>query len=191
MIEQLDQLDRALFAVLNGLHNAFFDECMYWISEKWTWIPVYLLVLYLVWRRLSPRQFLLFIVSVALLVLLTDQLTSGLLKPWIKRYRPCQDEAELGFLVHLVRGHCGGAYGFASSHAANFFGLAVFLAQFFRNRGVAALALGLAALTAYSRVYLGVHYPGDVLTGAAIGTLAGWALFRFYRYLDEKIRPLA
>ena len=186
MIEALDHIDRRLFEVLNGLHSPFFDEWMYWVSEKWVWIPLYLLVLYAVWHRLNPRQMLLFALSIGLLVLLTDQLASGLLKPWIGRYRPCRDEADLDFMVHIVRGHCGGAYGFASSHAANFFGLAVFVAQFFRRPWIWATALGLASLTAYSRVYLGVHYPGDVLVGALIGALAGWGIFALYGYALQK-----
>ncbi len=89
-------------------------------------------------------------------------------------------------MVHTVRGHCGGAYGFVSSHAANFFGLAVFVGQFFRRPWVWACALGLAGMTAYSRVYLGVHYPGDVLGGALIGALAGMGVFALYRYALKK-----
>lgn len=186
MIETLDHIDRELFAVLNGLHNAFFDEWMYGVSEKWVWIPLYLLVLYSAWRKLSHRQLLLFVLSVAVLVGLTNELTSGLLKPWIRRYRPCKDEAELDFVVHIVRGHCGGAYGFASSHAANFFGMAVFFSRFFAQRWVSLLAISLAAMTAYSRVYLGVHYPGDVLAGAAIGAMAGWGVFSLYLYAGRR-----
>lgn len=186
MIDVLDIWDRELFSLLNSFHSPFWDELMYYLSEKLTWVPLYILVLYVVWKKLSMRQFMVFAVSIALLILCTDQLTSGLLKPWAQRFRPCQDDAELGIVVHLVRGHCGGLYGFASSHAANFFGLATFVARFFEKRWVSGLALTLACLTGYSRIYLGVHYPGDVLVGAMIGVAAGLVIFMLYKYANQR-----
>ncbi len=186
MIEAIDIWDRELFSFLNSFHSPFWDEFMYYLSEKWTWVPLYVLVLYFVWKQLSLRQLFVFSVAVALLILCTDQLTSGLLKPWAQRYRPCQEGADLGIMVHLVRGHCGGLYGFASSHAANFFGLATFLARFFEKRWVSGLALTLACLTAYSRIYLGVHYPGDVLVGALIGVTVGLGVFILYKYTNQR-----
>ncbi|MEM7368236.1 MAG: phosphatase PAP2 family protein [Bacteroidota bacterium] len=183
MIETLVHIDTLLFQWLNGLHAAWLDPVMVFLSHKLSWIPAYLLLFILLIQREHWKRVLLFLLCVGLLIGLTDQTTSSFLKPSVKRYRPCHLAADLDFDVHTVNNKCGGKYGFASSHAANFFGLATFLAMYFRRRKLSALFFSLAALVAYTRIYLGVHFPGDILAGAAIGCVFGILLSRLYAIL--------
>ncbi|MEO0898404.1 MAG: phosphatase PAP2 family protein [Bacteroidota bacterium] len=179
-MEQLIQWDIALFEVINQANVPWLDEFMFLISEKWFWIPAYLVVLFLLKKQYSWKKIGGILIAVALLILCTDQITSSLLKPTVKRFRPCQVEAQLDFEVHQVHDKCGGKYGFASSHAANFFGLATFLSLLFKRRGNSLIFLGAAILVAYSRIYLGVHYPLDVLVGGLLGGFFGWGIFFLY-----------
>lgn len=173
ILEQLQLWDARLFEAINAWHAPWADELMYYISEKWPWIPLYLLVVGYAFYRHPWRRALLFMGGLILTIVLTDQLSASVLKPWVARFRPCRPEAGLDFAVHMVRGHCGGKFGFVSSHAANFFGMATFISLFFRTKAWVLPSFLLAALAAYSRVYLGVHYPGDVLGGALLGMLMG------------------
>lgn len=180
-MDWLLEIDQDMFLLINGWYSEWADTLMYWISHKWAWIPVYLFVLLALWRRYGWRPTLGILVMVVPLIVFSDQLASGVLKPNVARARPCHEDGLLG-MVHLVDGRCGGPYGFASSHAANFFALATYLGWFFAVR-YRWLAFGLALLVAYSRVYLGVHYPGDVIVGALIGVSGGllmrWIFLRF------------
>lgn len=173
MIDQLEALDLALFRALNDWHHPFWDAIMWQVSNKWFWVPGYAVLLWLMYRKVGLKHTLWALGCIALLITLADQTASGLLKPLIGRFRPCRPEASLEFAVHIVNNKCGGAYGFVSSHAANFFALASFLSGFFQRRSLEVLFFCLAALVAYSRIYLGVHYPGDVLGGALLGLIAG------------------
>ncbi|GAB4412247.1 MAG: hypothetical protein OHK0039_18070 [Bacteroidia bacterium] len=187
-MEQLLSWDLAVFRAVNGAHSPWLDLVMYTLSLRTVWIPLYLLLAYLLWRRLGWRHTLAVLALAGVAILLSDQTTSGLLKPWVARYRPCRPEAMLPFAVHLVYDKCGGPYGFASSHAANFFALAALLSRVFVRRGMAVALFAAATLVAYSRVYLGVHYPGDVLAGALVGLAAGGATGRlWHRYAVPRL----
>ncbi|MEM7657737.1 MAG: phosphatase PAP2 family protein [Bacteroidota bacterium] len=180
-LDTVNQWDVAAFRWLNGLHAAWLDPVMETLSSKTAWIPVYVLLLLLIWRKDGWQKTLWLLACVAILITLTDQTASGLLKPWIARFRPCRPEAGLDFPIHLIGGKCGGKYGFASSHAANFFGLTMFLRAYFANRKIGIALILLASIVAYSRIYLGVHYPGDVLAGACIGAVAAWIVASGYQ----------
>ncbi|MCP4551802.1 MAG: phosphatase PAP2 family protein [Bacteroidetes bacterium] len=180
MIEALKQLDTELFLALNGAHNSFFDFLMYWISNKRIWIPLYLFLLYLLFKNYKWESIGIF-VSIIVLITLSDQLSVHLFKDVFQRLRPCH-EPELQSVVHLINGKCGGQFGFVSSHATNTFALAVFLIQFLgkRYRYFTPLVLLWAVIVGYSRIYLGVHYPGDVIVGAAFGALLGLVISLLY-----------
>ncbi|MEL6593826.1 MAG: phosphatase PAP2 family protein [Bacteroidota bacterium] len=180
MLATLQAWDQQLFLWLNGLHHPVLDPVMALISEKWVWIPLYAFLLYLIYQRLGWKGTLWTLLAVAVLITMSDQFASGFLKPTVERLRPCRTP-ELKDLVHLVDGHCGGKYGFASSHSANFFALATFMSAFLAKRSWTITLLTCAIITAYSRIYLGVHYPGDVIVGAMIGFGAGRLIWYLYQ----------
>jgi undecaprenyl-diphosphatase len=174
-MEWLQAQDRALLLLINGAHSETEDLVMSLVSDKLMWIPLYVGLLVLLYYVVGWRKLLLLVVIMAAVIVVSDQVTSGILKPLVQRPRPCHLDGLKQF-VHLGNeGKCGGAYGFASSHAANFFALATYVGYFLRKRyrWFASSLYLIAALVAYSRVYLGVHYPGDVLAGMAVGILAG------------------
>lgn len=180
MLEKLDAIDTRIFLFLNGLHNETLDGIMVWLSGKTTWWPFYLaLLIWLGWK--TRWQLIPIILFIALAVTIADQVSVHLFKEVFERLRPCK-EPELQGLVHIVNGKCGGRYGFVSSHAANTFAVAVFLLLIIRNRWFTGVMLTWATVVSYSRVYLGVHYPGDVIGGALLGVASGvlvWYLFRW------------
>jgi undecaprenyl-diphosphatase len=184
MIEYLKIIDQELFLLLNGFHNEFFDGIMYWITKQETWYPFYLIaIIWMFWKY--GKKAVIPLLFIGLAITISDQVTSGLMKPLFERLRPCH-EPEIQQWVHTVSG-CGGLYGFASGHAANSFALATLLFLFFRqNSKYWAFIFLWAAVVAYSRVYVGVHYPGDILTGGLIGWLAGWGMYNLYSRLPEK-----
>jgi len=169
----LNALDTWLFLVINGLHNRFFDVVMFWASEKLTWIPVYILFIYFIIKYYHKQSWIIFI-SAAVLITLSDQVSVVLFKNIFHRLRPCH-QADLAAFIHLVNGKCGGQYGFISSHAANFFALATFLSAFLKDKFkyFKTAVFFWASFIAYSRIYLGVHFPGDVVIGAITGILIG------------------
>lgn len=190
MIDYLKSIDTELFLFLNGCHNAFFDPIMYWLSDKLVWLPMYLLIIFLIIRRYK-MQGVIMLLFIILTIVFCDQTASGLLKNTVQRLRPSHDPALMN-LVHLSKAGPGGLYGYASSHAANVFGLATFLCfaldQKFRILKYWLFAW--ATLVAYSRIYNGVHYPGDVVTGIVIGVGYGFLLAKAYqtliRYIGQK-----
>ncbi|MEM6342466.1 MAG: phosphatase PAP2 family protein [Bacteroidota bacterium] len=179
MLATLNQWDQDLFLLLNGWHHELVDPVMAFVSEKWVWIPLYAVLLFLIFRKLGWQGTLWTLLAIGVLITMSDQFASGFLKPTVARFRPCRTEA-LGELVHIVNGHCGGKYGFASSHAANFFALATFMSRFLQKPSWTIALFGAAVLTAYSRVYLGVHYPADVIFGALIGIVFGSLIWYSY-----------
>lgn len=181
MIAYLEQVDIQLFHFLNGLRAPFWDIIMFWVSEKIFWIPFYLLLLFFIYRKFGWKMVIFILACVGLLITISDQTASGLLKPLVGRFRPCRPEAGLPFEVHIIE-KCGGAYSFVSSHAANFFALATFLSGIFRQKSLSIIFFAIAGLVAYSRIYLGVHYPGDVLGGAIVGIFAGLIVISVFRW---------
>lgn len=187
MFEQIDIWDKSMMLWLNNLHLPWLDTLMILVSHKFFWIPLYLgLVIWLIWKEKWQTVYLL--VSIALVVTLADRFTSGFMKPFFERPRPCHDP-EIGHLVRIVAG-CGGRYGFASSHAANVFGVATFFWVLFGKRYKAmALLFPWAVLVSYSRVYLGAHYPTDITVGALVGIISGWAICRLWLWSQYKLPP--
>jgi undecaprenyl-diphosphatase len=174
----LEHFDHWLFLLVNGWHSPFFDQIMYHISARLTWVPFYVVLLYGVIKK-AGKHWWVAILAIALLILLADQLSVHCFKNVFLRYRPCHNLNLLG-QVHLVNEHCGGQYGFVSSHASNFFAIATFFSLFFKYRWITLGLYTAALLTIYSRVYLGVHYPTDVAVGAALGALVGFGVYHLY-----------
>lgn len=190
MIESLNSLDTRLFLAINGWHNSFFDPIMYWFSDKLIWVPMYLLIVFLIVWRYKTKG-LLILLFVGILIALCDQTASHLIKNLALRLRPSHEPALAG-LIHLSKAGPGGLYGFVSSHAANAVGLATFLYLVLDDwfKGLKYWLMIWAVLVSYSRIYNGVHYPGDVIGGAAVGLLLGWAVAKLYEYIENRY-PLA
>ncbi|RXQ97555.1 phosphatase PAP2 family protein [Ancylomarina salipaludis] len=177
MLETLNQLDQELLLFLNSLHSPFFDSLMYLISGKLVWGLFYLSIIVHIYKTYGWRNCIYLVIAIALVITCCDQMASGILKPTFQRFRPSRSP-ELADLVHIVNGYRGGKYGFASSHAANVFGLATFCSLLFRKRYISIFLFSWAVVVSYSRIYLGVHYPGDIIVGTIIGLLFGYAIYK-------------
>ena len=157
---------------------------MWWISGKTTWWPFYLLLLgFLGWKK--RWQLVPMILFIVVVITLADQTSVHIFKNVIQRLRPCH-EPSLDGLVHLVNNKCGGQFGFISSHAANSFGFAVLVSLWIRKKWFSIAMVAWAMLVGYSRIYLGVHYPGDVLVGSLWGAGCGWVVYYLYLWIMKK-----
>ncbi len=187
MLEWLTELDKDFFLLINGLGHPYLDTTMIWLSNKYIWFPFYG---YLIFRLFQGYGFSFYqpLIALILVVVIADQTTSGFMKPFFERLRPCH-EPELEPFIVLVKG-CGGSFGFASSHAANTFGLAFFFYLIEKSR-LSIIMLIWAFLVSYSRVYLGVHYPLDILAGALVGVAAAalckTLLYKINPHLENKL----
>jgi len=188
MLDSLLQSDKELFLFLNGLGKTGWDGFWMGLSDKWMALPLYLLLFILSYKSLGPKKLLLLLVAVALLITVSDQL-SNFFKYGIQRPRPCF-EAGIQEQIRLVKGYCGGKFGFYSAHASNTMAVAVFFISLLgsRYRFLAPVLLLWAVLVAYSRIYIGVHYPLDVLGGAMAGFLLGWLFARLYSLALNKFK---
>jgi undecaprenyl-diphosphatase len=158
---------------------------MYALSGRVIWAPLYLaILLYLGFKY--KRKFLIIIPFIIIAVTLADQVSVQLFKNIFMRLRPCH-EPSLAGMVHLVKGECGGLYGFVSSHASNSFNVAFLSLMFIKKRWYTISIIIWASVIGYSRIYLGVHYPGDVFCGSMVGAFIGWGLYKLYELTDKKI----
>ena len=186
MFDYLNDIDTDVLLAVNGMHNAFQDALWWMVSAKWSSL---LIIITLIWVLLhqNRRHALLALAMLALALLVADQISSGLIKQLVERLRPTHDPA-LGDAVHIVNGYRGGLYGFVSSHASNSFAAATFIALLFRNRAVTIGMTVWALLQCYSRIYLGVHYPGDILGGLTVGLLSGWLVWLLMGWIQRRWR---
>lgn len=181
MPEELISLDKNLFLFFNHHHNTVLDFLMYWASNKWIWIPFYAFLAFRLYKE-YPQRFFSILVFVAVTITVSDQLSSSVIKNSVMRLRPCHDPS-MASDVHLVYGYCGGMYGFVSSHAANAFALFSFL--FFilseKYKKLKWIIFCWAIIVSFSRIYLGAHFPGDVVGGALLGLILGFIMFKIYK----------
>lgn len=188
MLEALKTFDENLFLILNGFHSPIVDPVMWLFSDKFFWVPLYIWFLWILYKR-YPKNYWTVIVAVALMIVASDQLCN-IFKDSVLRLRPSNDP-HLRLLVHVLKDYNGneyrgGSYSFYSGHASNAFAVAIFMrtALSGKIKYLILISLTYAILTAYSRVYLGVHYPGDILVGAIMGSMLGIG----FAVVHEKMR---
>ena len=188
MLKQLIHIDTEILLAINGWHASWADTLMWIISAKETWIPLYLLLIgLLVWRYRQPATTrvkwmqkvpacVLMIIVIGLAVGAADFIASGILKDWVARPRPSR-VPELEGVLHFVNGYKSGRYGFVSSHAANTMACGLLFSLIWRKKITTCGLMLWVAANCYSRMYLGVHYPLDILGGLIVGALVAWAAF--------------
>lgn len=177
VIESVIEIDKHLFTYLNSLHSPFMDSVMSAISNKFTFIPLYLIFIYTIFKSTKKKWIVL--LSLLLIVAITDITASQLAKPYFERLRPCHDPSLTS--VHTVDNHCGKKYGYFSSHASITFGIALFMGLLYKEKKKKMILYFLmlwAFIVAYSRIYLGVHFPLDVLTGTICGCTVSYLIFK-------------
>lgn len=175
MIETITSLDEQILLFFNSYHTPFLDATMALITGKWIWIPFYLMLIDLLFKKLGPKYAALTLVAVALAIVMADQICASVIRPYIGRLRPCNPENPISEFITLVNGIRPGGYSWPSCHAANTFALATLLACVMRSKRFSLFIFSWAIIVSLSRLYVGVHYPTDLLCGAAFGSVFGYA----------------
>lgn len=183
----LSDIDARLLLIVNGAHSPFFDSVMWCISGRWICVPFYAVLAYLLFRRMSWKRASICLVTIGLIILAADQTCATLIRPEIGRLRPANLNNPLSSFVHVVNGYRGGRYGFPSCHAANTFALAVFMSLVIRHKWFTVMMFSWAFIVSYSRMYLGVHYFGDLFCGATIGSLFAVLFYYLQNYLFKRL----
>ena len=177
MFRWLIELDKDALLYLNHFNSPIWDDIMWWISRTNSWIPLYIILLGFIIYRERPYRFIYTVLFLILVVVLCDQI-SVLIKNLVERPRPTHDP-DIADMVHIVNNYRGGKYGFVSSHAANTFGVAIYLVNQFKHFKWTLFLLAWATVVCYSRIYLGVHYPLDIFFGAILGMMIGIQCYVF------------
>ena len=186
MLESLKQYDVELLLSLNGSDSIFWDRVMTNVSTTVAWIPALLVLLIAIIRNNKVKHISVIFVFLALSVLLADQFASTLCKPYFMRFRPTHDPMIM-YMVDTVDNYRGGLYGFISSHAANTFAVAIYITMLFKDFRVSFSMFVWAMITSFSRIYLGVHYPGDVVCGTLAGIIIGLICYSIVHYIILKM----
>ena len=185
-LQRLVDIDKQVMLALNGSNSLYMDGVMKIYTSTVVWLPVALVLLFVVLKNNSPRGALLSVLAEALTVVATDQASSHLIKPLVARLRPCNDPTFM-HLVDTFNSYRSGGYSFTSSHACNSFGLFAIISLIIRNRALSLSLLLWAVLNSFSRIYLGVHFPGDILCGAVLGSVIGVLVYLIYGFIRKKI----
>lgn len=188
MIDYLVATDTEVFLWLNSWHTLFWDIFMRMATGKWIWIAFYASILFALYKAYGWRTMLVFGIICGIAVTITDQLTASIMRPYFERMRPSNPENPISDMVHVVDNYRGGSFGFPSSHAANTFAVATVLSLVFKRWYLTVAMYFWAVLNCYSRVYLGVHYPGDLVVGLLIGLIVGLLLFVIGNLINSSFR---
>ncbi|MDE6521190.1 MAG: phosphatase PAP2 family protein [Muribaculaceae bacterium] len=174
MIDTLTSFDQQLLLFFNSHHTPFMDELMALITGKWIWIPFYLILIDLLFKKLEPKYAIMTLIAVILAIVMADQFCASFIRPIVARPRPCNPESPIVEAITIVKNIHPGGYSWPSCHAANTFALATLLSCVMRSRKFTLMMFGWAIIVSYSRLYCGVHYPLDILCGAAFGCIFGY-----------------
>lgn len=178
--------EKYIFTWLNSHHNVFWDQFMWIMTDKHTWIPVVIALFVMIFYKNSVKQSSWLLVCIVILATLSDQLSAGVIKPYFECLRPSH-HPDFSETIHRVNDYRSGLYGFVSAHATNAFALAWFLSLVCRNKWLTAVILFWAIVNSYSRIYLGVHFVLDIVGGATLGTLIALSVYQLYLFGKQKI----
>lgn len=186
MLEQLLHYERDIFFALNGSNSIYLDHFMWLFSSKKVWFPLAFFILVVLSYKKNWKEILFVLLAITLVITLCDQFASTFCKPFFARFRPTSHPDFMNE-VSTVFGYRSGRYGFISSHAANAFGFATFTLMLFRNKWYTYTILFWSIVTAYTRIYLGVHFISDVVCGAMAGIIFGFLVFKLYKLARQKM----
>lgn len=197
VIEWLKQVDTELFLLLYQLRHPYLTPFFNWVTNKWVWAPLYFYFFFLLYRNLGLRKTMAQLLTIVLLIFVSDNLASAICKPYFERLRPCNEPSLAGKFSMEAR-PCSSSFSFVSSHAANSFALSLYLTFIFKTfrlfRGCFFLIWGWAFLHTYSRLYLGLHYPFDLIGGAFIGIATAYILYSLpiciFHFWKKNIRDM-
>ena len=181
LLSMLKAMDTMVFLTVNSHHNAYFDSVMWLVSGKLIWVPMYVSLFFVLLKNYSYKVVFTILLAIGVVILFTDSFTAQVIRPWVCRLRPSNLDNPMSSMVHIVDGYRGGAYGFPSNHASNTWGLAFFITFLFRRYKLTFFFFLWALLVCYSRMYLGVHYFGDLLIGGLLALAGASTVFYVFR----------